>query len=1253
MFSMNCRGLGEQKKRRDVLHYIRNLNLNVVFLQETHMTTDNIPYFNNLWNGKCYHACHTSRSRGSCILFSRNTQHELIKEIRDDSGNFMIVICKISTEVFAFINVYGPNRDQPQFFVEIFSKLEDIEIDNIITGGDMNFIIDPEADSLNYVRDNNVNAKQAFVKIANDNNLVDIWRHFNQPERKYTWTRTNPFKCGRLDMFFISEHLISSVRETNIVTGYRTDHCAITLSVKIKQHARGNGLWMFNVSHLSSDEYRETVKQCIYSTVKQYAAPVYHPDVYTDNTNYSTLHLTISESVFYETLIMMIRGESVRFAKQAAKRRKAKEDELKKDIERAQQQFNHSALESDLEHVKVAQNKLEELRKPLIEGLIVRSRVAWHENGERSSKYFLSLEKRNSCKNSIQYINIENKTVSKTSSILDVFSRHFASKYSKTPNVDMRENIVPNYIKAKLSSTDRNLLDSEITIGELTKALQTMKKGKTPGSNGFPVEFFRTFWSELAPFLHRAFIASLTQREALPSHRVGIIKLIPKQGKPPQEIKSWRPITLLNVDYKIVSTAIANRFKKIIDQIISPCQTAYIKNRYIGENTRLLFDTIAFANKKMIPGIIVAADFEGAFESISWEYLRLVMDTMNFGPYFLRIIDLLYLNPQNYSRIMISGHLGPEVHLQQGIRQGDPSSGFLFNIAAEVLTGLINQSAELSGLTISPSKQVRISQYADDTILFLDGTTNSIEAAMNELVKFGKVSGLKVNLEKTSGLPIGSLKQTQITTNFNMKIVRELKVLGTTVSNNVVEIAEKNIRSKISAIHRDIKQWKRRHLTPLGKICIIKSLLLSKLVHLFMALPNPSSQCIKEIETALFNFLWDGKCDKIKRKKLVQSYERDGLNMVDIRSFLDSMKLSWLKRLMTSKADWTHIAGVQLPNPAQLITYGKEKLKSIKNKASNPFYIDVIDALIRFNIQYVPSNEEILTETIWFSEHSNFALSIVKNWDKRGLRFICDLFNPINGRLLTKEEIENRYQIRMTFLCYERLVRKIPQNLAINTGMRIEHPNIPYKLQAVLNKTKFSKHAYNIFVNTTAHDVKKSERRVKGKWQNEIGHYSTGTFNNVSKATKSSFLRYLHYKIISRIFPTNKLLFAMKIKASDRCSFCLEAKETLTHLFWYCPKVKQFITQLSDYLKERYNKIFDINVTNWFFPRDLPNIDVLLITLSKAIIHRSRLNGSTPTLQAMLDALLTEARIECNAHTSNNQLEKFRLKWGELTKILE
>ena len=215
-------------------------------------------------------------------MFSKNTQHSIIKEIYSQCGNYVIVICKIKTETFAFLSIYGPNNDQPEFFQELFEQLKGIEVDHTILGGDFNFIIDPQTDALNYARENNVNARKKLIQLIQENNIVDIWRQFNPLERKYTWTRRNPLKCGCLDMFFASDHLVNRITDVNIVPGYRTDHCAITLTIQTKQEPRGSGLWMFNISHLSNEEYVKRIQTCIQDTLKQYAVPLYTQETYTN-----------------------------------------------------------------------------------------------------------------------------------------------------------------------------------------------------------------------------------------------------------------------------------------------------------------------------------------------------------------------------------------------------------------------------------------------------------------------------------------------------------------------------------------------------------------------------------------------------------------------------------------------------------------------------------------------------------------------------------------------------------------------------------------------------------------------------------------------------------------------------------------------------------------------------------------------------------------------------------------------------------
>ena len=115
IFSMNCRGLADPKKRRDVMHFIRHKRFDIVFLQDTHLTAQTTQYFDTLWHGKCYHSCFSNRSRGTSILINSNLQHTLVTYKISECGNFCILVCNIANESYLFVNVYGPNEDTQPF----------------------------------------------------------------------------------------------------------------------------------------------------------------------------------------------------------------------------------------------------------------------------------------------------------------------------------------------------------------------------------------------------------------------------------------------------------------------------------------------------------------------------------------------------------------------------------------------------------------------------------------------------------------------------------------------------------------------------------------------------------------------------------------------------------------------------------------------------------------------------------------------------------------------------------------------------------------------------------------------------------------------------------------------------------------------------------------------------------------------------------------------------------------------------------
>ena len=187
--------------------------------------------------------------------------------------------------------------------------------------------------------------------------------------------------------------------------------------------------------------------------------------------------------------------------------------------------------------------------------------------------------------------------------------------------------------------------------------------------------------------------------------------------------------------------------------------------------------------------------------------------------------------------------------------------------------------------------------------------------------------------------------------------------------------------------------------------------------------------------------------------------------MFEFHSLIKSMKLSWLKRMWTSNADWTIIARTELPDIEKLLRYGCTKLEFIQTKLTNPFYLNIVQAWIHYNRVYQPSTEEIISDTIWFSNWTKYATTVIRKWDDKGLRFIGDLYDQDTGIILPRQNLENTYGIRIHFLCYTSLIRCLPK--AIRKGINITFlikPIIPYTINQVLNDRKFPRLAYRAFV---------------------------------------------------------------------------------------------------------------------------------------------------------------------------------------------
>ena len=264
--------------------------------------------------------------------------------------------------------------------------------------------------------------------------------------------------------------------------------------------------------------------------------------------------------------------------------------------------------------------------------------------------------------------------------------------------------------------------------------MDSFSSGKSPGEHGFTVEFYSKFFDLIGNDLVESLNAAYESEQLSISQRRGIITLIPKDESSLLELKNWRPITLLNVDYKIVSKAIAKRIELMLTSLIHLDQSGFVKGRYIGENIRLMADVMEQTRKLNLSGILLSLDFQKAFDTLEWSCIHYVLKLYNFGDSLRNWVKVFYTDIE--SVILNNGYATNWIKPSTGVRQGCPLSPYLFILAAELMSMKIRQSSAVKGISIF-EREIKISQFADDTnLLCLD--LSSVEKGLQIAVDLVK-----------------------------------------------------------------------------------------------------------------------------------------------------------------------------------------------------------------------------------------------------------------------------------------------------------------------------------------------------------------------------------------------------------------------------------------------------------------------------------------------------------------------------------
>ena len=694
--------------------------------------------------------------------------------------------------------------------------------------------------------------------------------------------------------------------------------------------------------------------------------------------------------------------------------------------------------------------------------------------------------------------------------------------------------------------------------------------------------------------------------------------------------------------------------------LIHDDQTGFIAGRYIGENVRTLYDLLHYTEKNKIPGLLLLIDFEKAFDSVAWNFIKEVFDFLNFGNSIKKWIEVFYKNIK--SCVIVNGEVSQWFNICRGCRQGDPLSPYIFILCAEILSLLLRKNKHIKGITIK-NMEYLTSQYADDTSITLDPTEENLRNTLIVLKFYARASGLCINFEKTRVIWFGSLKGSTETlcSNFNLSWDQgPFTFLGVKFTTNLQEMIKLNYNEKISEIKKLLSQWSKRILTPFGKIVVIKSLAMAKINHLLLSLPDPPVNTLNELNALFFKFLWKGKQDRIKRKVVMKDYVQGGLKMLNIYCFVSALKLSWIRRIIKAgkSSKWLVLLQGNTSNLIEFFNFGVIYVKNFM-KNLNPFWKDVFKAWILFSQSLDPKSNwsEFLIQPLWFNEMTKVGGRSIfyKNWYEKGISHIIDLTDN-NGQFLSFEEFFNRYSVQTNFLRYQgmiQMLKKLKDNCTEGKTINIQRPFMPTPIKNILMDQKGCQTIYKILINS---DVTPTAQR---KWQTKLNLHSDFKWSTVyllsHKTTQDTHLKWLQMRILHRILATNTYLFKIRIADTELCNFCKIQPESLEHLFWDCPISHVFWEELTEWIKSNCYHVINLRLNKQDVLFGITNkirtdrILNLIILLAKNYLYKMRLSNKTLYINNFKQDFLFHyknykyiAQINCEQERFNEEWQPYR-----------
>ena len=1239
--SLNVNSVRAYERRRDfVTHYLYPVNKKkkpqIVCLQDTRGSEDREQsVLKSFQYDICFGHNDSTAVGGLITAFERKLDYKVCehKYIKQDRGEMLVVKCLIMGVMHVIANVYiypFKRVDELSEILRGFSKtVQSYECKRVLWCGDFNVALsklDRNTPFKTNIDHEKARCLEAWTEMVD---VSDIYRTLFPEGKRYTYISSR--YLSRIDYFFGSAELMSIVQDMYVDNSFLSDHAPLYLDIATGRNPKGRNYWKFPTYLLQCNQYIDLLREEIPILIRRY-----EPDS--------------NPQLCFDMVKLGIQQFTVKFIKNKDNLRREGIESREAEISEVEYEISNCAHSPDVRKALIKKRELlqkqydEEFGKSWREYFIGR----WNQCNEHSSKMFFQ-RMGGSAGAITKLFDDQNNACTSDSEILQVCHKFYSDLYKDNQMLeeDDAETVVydnskgewnfndtdstvaysegdtpycfiPDVSSHKLTPDNAASLDVPLTIQELKTSVFGMRKNKAPGIDGLPAEFYQCFFDDIKDLLFDSLKYAWDTGQLSCTQRRGIIKLLPKRNRNPHFVKNARPITLINIDVKILSRALALRLKTVIDPIMSRNQKAFIPGRRTGENILDVYSLISAAEECEEKDLLIFLDIEKAYDTVKWRFISTVLEKLNFPQSFIRWFEILQKNKE--LRIYNNGWSSAPVFTTKGVAQGSGLSPLIFIIAMSRLGDVIDMNSGIEGIQYANTCK-KFGMAADDTMICTKATADNLSEVCNVMREFSEVSGLRVNFEKSVIVRIGKWQNPEEVIpcgdNFNFKWLHKAYYLGVWIDPNAqMSDVDSMFTFQTVDIDRDVADLRYDNRSVIGSILILKGLLASKLVYKFLHVPTPSKTQLCRINTAYHNFVWKNGRHKMNQKALQLPTSEGGFNMLNITIQQFALKVGWLSHLLCNVEElgfWeVFLKENTLIEVKDFLRCNLSK-KTYHNVIKNSGRMLPLFWKLLFDEWF--SRREIRPSGQW--QDRLWKTGVLFNMWFGGIDYCASIsaYGELkNKELFTCEEVamvqdhlsyEDWWDIRDGY-CSRRSVTKI--HMFIQGSPPVVQDIAETMIQMPISTKAIYKHFVGL---ETIVPVK-----IIQAWERDLEDIVVDIWTDVCIRSDLIFntkLKSFHILFLNRgyMYNARRSKFAA---VEPECYLCEEQEETIIHLFWECSKVRPLWRKLIAFCEEFICCGQDVmNRVNCMLSYFSSELLVLIVTNFKWYIHVSKYLGTKPS----------------------------------------